>query len=41
MLSSDIILLSYIILQQYELLWISDRLNYYPLEFRNCFEKEK
>ena len=41
MLSSDIILLSYIIFQQYELLWISDRLNYYPLEFRNCFEKEK
>jgi len=34
-------LLSDIISEQEELLWVNDGLNYCPLEIRNCFEKEK
>lgn len=40
--NSDIIaLLSDIVFEQDELLWVNNRLNYCPLEVRNCFEKEK
>lgn len=39
--SDVIVLLSDIIFEQYELLWINDRLNYCPLEVRNFLKRER